>query len=305
MGSPKWSRRTPDKVARQLGRLGIQVSATTVARLLKRLMGYSLRVNHKKVESGVRNPPDPKQRDQQFHYIDQQRASFARRGHPTISVDTKKKDLIGNFKNNGSAWKKEAIPVNDHDYPSDAQGRMVPFGIYDPQANDGFVCVGDAADTPAFAVDSIERWWQEVGTQRYPQATDLLILADGGAANGPRSRVWHHQLQRQLCDPYGLTVTVCHYPPGASKWNPIEHRLFSEISKNWAGEPLVSFRKALHFIRTTKTDSGLRVQARRVRKKYQTGQTVPQADIDARSLCRHETLPAWNYTHYPWPLSEM
>jgi len=208
MGSPKWSRRTPEKIAQQLDRFGIQVSATTVARLLKKMMGYSLRVNPKKVESGVRTPPDPKQRDQQFHYIDQQRAAFARRGDPTLSIDTKKKELIGNFKNNGRAWKKEAIPVNDHDYPSDAQGRMVPFGIYDPQANDGWVCVGDSADTPAFAVDSIERWWQDVGCQRYPQATDLLILADGGPANGPRSRVWHHQLQRQLCDPYGLTVTV-------------------------------------------------------------------------------------------------
>jgi hypothetical protein len=305
MGSPKWSRRTPEKITQQLDHLGIQVSATTVARLLRELMGYSLRVNHKKVESGVRTPPDPQERDQQFHYIDQQRATFARQGDPIISIDTKKKELIGNFKRNGQAWKKEAVPVNDHDYPSDAEGRMVPFGIYDTQANDGWVCVGDSADTPAFAVDSIEGWWLEVGAQHYPQATDLLILADGGPANGPRSRLWHYQLQRQLCDPYGLTVTVCHFPPGASKWNPIEHRLFSEISKNWAGEPLVSFRTALHFIRTTTTEAGLRVQARRVRKKYKTGVKVAQKDIDALALCRHNTLPQWNYTLYPWPLSEM
>lgn len=305
MGSPKWSRRTPAKIARELDRRGIQVGATTVARLLKKLLGYSLRVNHKKVESGVRNPPDPKERDQQFHYIDDPRTSFARRGAPSISVDTKKKDLIGNFKNNGRAWKKEALAVNDPDYPSDAEGRMVPFGIFDPLANAGLVCVGDSADTPAFAVDSIERWWREQGCQRYPQATDLLILADCGGATGPRSRVWLHHLQRQLCDPYGLTVTVCHYPPGASKWNPIEHRMFSEISKTWAGEPLVSFRTALHFIRTTTTDAGLRVEARRIRKQYQTGETIPQEDLDALCLCRHETLPAWNYTLYPWPLSEM
>ncbi len=301
---PKWSRCTPEKIARQLRRLGIEVSPTTVARLLKKL-GYALRVNHKKVESGVRKPPDPKLRDQQFHYIEDQFVSFACRGEPIISVDTKKKELIGNFKNNGRAWKREAIRVNDHDYPSDADGRMVPFGIYDPQMDDGFVCVGNSGDTPAFALDTITRWWRQVGLQRYPQATDLLILADCGGANGPRARVWLHQLQRQLCDPYGLTVTVCHYPPGASKWNLIEHRLFSQISKSWEGEPLVSFDKAISFIRNTKTDSGLRVRACRVRKHYPIGQKIPQADFEALSRCPHQTLPAWNYTVYPWPLSEM
>jgi hypothetical protein len=305
MGSPRWSRSTPAKISRQLRRLGIQVGATTVARLLKRLMGYGLRVNHKKVESGVRNPPDPKQRDRQFHYIEDQFVAFTCQGHPILSIDTKKKELIGNFRNNGRAWKMAAIPVNDHDYPSDAEGHMVPFGIYDPQADDGLVCVGDSGDTPALAVDSIERWWRQVGCHRYPQATDLLLLADCGGANGPRSRVWLHQLQRQLCDPYGLTVSVSHYPPGASKWNLIEHRLFSQITKSWAGEPLVSFDKALSFIRSTKTESGLRVRACRMPRSYATGQKIPQADFEALALCRHETLPAWNYTLYPWPLSEV
>lgn len=297
----KWCRTTPAKIARELGQAGIQVSASTVRRLLTRLLGYALRVNHKKVESGVRHPPNPKERDRQFDYLGDLREAFARQGHPIISVDTKKKDLIGNFKNGGCAWKKEAIPVYDHDFPSDAVGRMVPFGIYDTQANHGFVCVGASADTPAFAVDAIERWWVEVGDQRYPHAADLLILADCGGANGYRSRVWKYRLQKQLCDAHGLTVTVCHYPPGASKWNPIEHRLFSEISKNWAGEPLVSFGTALHYIRTTQTAAGLRVTARQVRKKYETGEKIPQAEMDTLCVASHEILPAWNYTLFPWP----
>jgi len=301
----KWCRTTPAKIAAALGQAGIQVSPSTVRRLLKKLLGYSLRVNHKKVESGIRKPPNPQDRDRQFDYIGEQRESFARQGYPIISVDTKKKDLIGNFKNGGCAWKKKAIPVYDHDFPSDAVGRMVPFGIYDPQANRGFVHVGTSAETPAFAVDAIERWWVEEGDRRYPHAADLLILADCGGANGYRSRAWKYRLQKQLCDRHGLTVTVCHYPPGASKWNPIEHRLFSEISKRWAGEPLVSFRKALHYMRTTTTSSGLRVKARLVRKKYATGEKIPQADMDALTVCEHETLPAWNYTLFPWPSANM
>jgi hypothetical protein len=295
----KWCRTTPAKIATHLQQAGIQVGASTVRRLLTQLLGVSLRVNHKKVESGIRNPPKPKERDDQFLYIDDQRQSFARQGLPTISVDTKKKDLIGNFKNAGRAWKKEPTPVYDHDFPSDAVGRMVPYGIYDTQANHGFVCVGNSAETPAFAVDAIERWWLEEGSARYAEATELLILADCGGANGHRSRVWKYRLQKQLCDVYDLTVTVCHYPPGASKWNPIEHRVFSEISKNWAGEPLMSFQAALHYMRTTKTDTGLQVEARYIRAKYETGEKVPQPEMNALYLKRHDTLPAWNYTLAP------
>lgn len=298
MGNFQWCRATPAKVAEALRAAGIQVGASTVRRLLKELK-YSLRVNHKKVESGHRNPPDPKERDHQFHHIGDLRASFAQRGLPTISVDCKKKDLIGNFQNGGRTWKKEPTPVYDHDFPSDAKGRMVPYGIYDIQANHGFICVGNSAETPAFAVDSIERWWLEEGCARYAQATQLLILADCGGANGCRSRVWKYRLQKQLCDVYGLTVTVGHYPPGASKWNPIEHRLFSEISKNWAGEPLVSFQTALQYMRTTKTDSGLEVEARFVRAKYETGEQVPQAEMEALCLTHYPALPAWNYTLAP------
>lgn len=297
-GGLKWCRTTPAKIAAALRSAGIQVGASTVRRLLKQL-GYSLRVNHKKVESGHRNPPKAKERDCQFHHIGDLRESFARHGLPSISVDCKKKDLIGNFHNGGRTWSQEPTPVYDHDFPSDAVGRMVPYGIYDTQANHGFVCVGNSAETPAFAVDSIERWWLEQGCARYAQATQLLILADCGGANSARSRVWKYRLQKQLCDVYGLTVTVCHYPPGASKWNPIEHRLFSEISKNWAGVPLVSYRTALQYIRTTKTDAGLEVEARFVRAKYETGEKVPQPEMDALCLTHYDALPAWNYTLAP------
>jgi len=299
MRSLKWCRTTPAKVASVLRQAGIQVGASTVRRLLKEILGYSLRVNHKSVESGNRNPPDPQQRDAQFRHIDATRTGFAHRGLPSISVDTKKKQLIGPFKNNGCAWKKEPIAVYDHDFPSDARGRMAPFGIYDTQANHGFVWVGTSAETPAFAVDGIEHWWTHIGSQRYPHANELLILADCGGANGYRSRVWKYRLQKQLCDAHGLTVTVCHYPPGASKWNPIEHRLFSEISKRWAGEPLVSYQAALNYIRSTRTDSGLRVQAHFVRRKYRTGERVTQADMDTLFLTPHDTRPAWNYSLAP------
>ena len=303
----KWCRTTPAKIAAALRQVGVQVGASTVRRLLTGLLGFSLRVNHKKIESGNRNPPPPKMRDAQFHYIDDLRTSCARRGIPCISVDTKKKELIGNFKNNGCAWKDEPIAVYDHDFPSDAAGKIVPFGIYDTQANLAFVNVGISGDTPAMAVDSIEHWWQSFGQKRYPQATELLILADSGGANSTRSRVWKHHLKKQLCDGHGLTVTICHYPPGASKWNPIDHRLFSQITKRWAGEPLVSYATALHFIRTTNTATGLRVAARLERRKYATGVTVAQADMEttAVALSPHERLPDWNYTLHPWPTNEM
>ena len=295
----KWCRKTPAKVAQELRKADIQVSASTVSRLLKKLLRYSLRVNHKKVESGNRNPPKPKERDRQFQYIGDLRSSFARRGNPIVSVDTKKKELVGNFKNGGQAWAKEPDLVYDHDFRSDARGRMVPFGIYDTRANRGFVCVGTSAETPAFAVDSIDCWWMKEGRKRHPGRTELLILADCGGANSARSRAWKHRLQTRLCDARGLTVTVCHYPPGASKWNPIEHRLFSEITKNWAGKPLRSFETALKHIRRTKTTTGLRVRARLIEKDYQTGEKVSDEEMKSLCLSRHKDLPSWNYTLSP------
>ena len=294
----KWTRRTTEKISKLLKTLGIEVSPNTVARLLRKL-GYSLRVNAKKIESGSKNPPTPEERNQQFEYISQMREAFARNGNPIISIDTKKKELIGNFKNNGHSWEEEPVPVNDHDFPSDASGIAVPYGIYDTQANRGFVMVGVGAQTPAFVVDSIEYWWVNRGRQTYPDATEILILGDCGGGNSARSRVFKYRLQTQLCDRHGLTVTVSHYPPGASKWNPIEHRLFSEISKNWAGKPLDSYQTVLNYIRTTKTATGLDTEASLSRKRYKKGEKVPENEMKKLALLRHEILPNWNYTVHP------
>jgi hypothetical protein len=299
MSGIKWCRKTPARVAQELQKAGIDVGATTVRRLLRELMGYSLRVNHKKIESGNRNPPDPKLRDQQFERISSVREMFASRGDPIISVDTKKKELIGNFKNNGRAWLGEPEPVYDHDFPSDAVGRMIPFGIYDTQHNRGYICINKSAETPAFAVDSIQLWWCEQGRTLYPCSTELLILADCGGANSSRARAWKYRIQNQLCDGLGLTVTVCHYPPGASKWNPIEHRVFSEITKNWAGKPLRTFRTALHCIRRTQTTTGLQIAAKVVKRAYRKGEKISDTEMQTININRHEHLPDWNYTIAP------
>jgi hypothetical protein len=298
MTDRKWTRKTTGKIAKELKKLGIKVSAKTVGNLLKS-MGYSLRVNQKKIASGSKNPPKPKERNRQFEYISELRETFAKKGNPIISVDAKKKELIGNFKNAGKAWEKEALPVNDHDFRSDARGLAVPFGLYDTQANLGYVSVGNSAETPAFAVDSIEHWWIHYGQKLYPSARELLVLADCGGANAARSRVLKYEIQRQFCDVYNLKVTFCHYPPGTSKWNPIEHRLFSQITKNWAGKPLVSFKAAANYIRGTRTESGLKVRAWLVRRKYEKGKKVSEEEMKKVVLSRHKTLPQWNYTISP------
>ncbi len=201
-------------------------------------MGFSLRVNHKTLESGNKNPPPRRVRNRQFKYIKQKREEFASRGSPVVRVDTKKKEQIGNFKNHGVSWERNPYLVKDHDFRSDAEGMAIPYGIYDSQANLGFVVVGTSYETPAFAVDAIVLWWKDCGRIMYPKTDELLILADCGGGNSARARAWKYHLQHRLCDPYGLTVTVCHYLPGASKWNPIEHHLFSQISNNWAVKPL-------------------------------------------------------------------
>lgn len=294
----KWTRKTTEKIAAQLARLNIIISARTVARLLKSLR-YSLRVNQKRLASGSKNPPAPEVRDQQFDYIRQQREEFADRGSPIISVDAKKKERIGRFKNPGAAWETQAQQVNDHDFPSDATGIAIPYGVYDTQANFGFVGVGTSAETPAFVVAVIELWWKLCGLRMYPDAEEVLLLADCGGGNDYRSRVFKHRLQHRICNPYGLTVTVCHYPPGASKWNPIEHRLFPEISKNWAGQPLETYETVVKHIRTTKTETGLRVRARLIKKTYPKGEQVSDQEMEALALNRHETCSDWNYTLTP------
>jgi hypothetical protein len=268
-----------------------------ISRLLK-AAGYRLRLNVKEHEG----KPHP-DRDQQFEYSREQRDRHQQAGQPTISVDTKKKEWVGNFKNAGRIWCQEAEAVNIHDFLSEGVGRAVPYGIYDLQHNRGTVYVGQSADTPTFAVDNLLDWCQTELPQRFPGATHLFIEADGGGSNGSHSRVFKQQLQEKLADGLGLTLTVCHYPPGTSKWNPIEHRLFSEISKTWAGCPLRSFELVLDYLRDTKTQTGLTVQAHLVTAPYPTGVKVPDAVMEALNIQAHDTCPQWNYTIRPRPVS--
>jgi hypothetical protein len=298
MSDLKWTRKSTVKIASQLERLDIEVCPNTVSRLLHD-MGYSLRVNRKIIESGNKNPPPRKVRNQRFLYICRKREEFSGSNSPIISVDTKKKELIGSFKNAEASWQQKPWPVNDHDFRSDADGMLIPYGIYDTEANQGFVVCGAQHETPAFAVDSIVLWWESCGCHIYDKATELLILADCGGGNSARARAWKFHIQKRLCDPYRIAATVCHYPPGASKWNPIEHRLFSEISKNWAGRPLESYETATHYIRTTRTCSGLRVRSRLHRKNYEPGERILDAEFKRLLLNPHKILPKWNYTLTP------
>jgi len=242
----------------------------------------SLKANRKRFTG----PPHP-DRDCQFRYILKQKGRFLRNNLPAISVDTKHKELIGDFKNPGQTWVREPIEVNAHDFPQDALCKAAPYGVYDVGRNDGFVHVGLSSDTPQFAVDSIRQWWLTYGRKHYCQASELLILADAGGSNGYRLR---H---------FNLKVTVCHFPRGASKWNPVEHRLFGPISCHWAGVPLRSLELLLRLIRTTVTDSGLKVCARLTRKTYRTGIRVSDAEIKLLNLRRHKVCPQWNYTIEP------
>jgi hypothetical protein len=289
----KWTRRTTEKIAEQLRSVGIDVCANTVAGLLKQL-GFRLRVNHKKLTRRA----DPA-RDAQFAYISAQRQHFAANGWPIVSVDAKHRELVGNFANAGAAWSKEPVAVNTYDFPSLADGVAIPYGIYDVGANLGSVFVGTSHNTATFAVDSLARWWVYDGRRRYPESAHLLILADGGSSNGAKVRAWKHALQERLCDRHGLSVTVCHYPTGASKWNPVEHRLFSEISKNWAGRPLESYETVLNYIRTTTTVTGLRVKAYLVTTDYPTGVRTSDDEMAALRISPHDTQPGRNYTLDP------
>ena len=294
MNGRKWVRVSLRHLSRQLGEAGHPASPPTVRRLLDD-QGYRLHANTKQLESSAAHP----NRDEQFQYITEQRRAFRVAGLPEISVDTKKKELIGRFKNAGRVWSQEAEAVNVHDFRPDALGRAVPYGIYDLTHNRGTVYVGQSADTPRFAVDLLARWWVDEGQDAFPAASELLILADGGGSNSARSRVWKQQIQEQLCDRYGLAVTVCHYPPGCSKWNPIEHRLFGPISSIWAGRPLDTWETMLGYLQGTTTTTGLTVRAARHDGAYQTGESVPDAVMATLNLTRHDVCPTWNYTLRP------
>jgi hypothetical protein len=290
----KWVRSSLRSLSGRMKRAGHPASPPTVARLLGKL-GYALHVNAKKLDARAERPD----RQAQFEHIAGQRTAFTAVGQPIISVDTKKKELVGNFKNGGATWSRKATAVNVHDFPQDALGRAVPYGIYEPLRHRGAVYVGNSADTPQFAVDVIVRWWEDTGRMHYQAADQLLILADGGGSNGYRARLWKQQIQEQLCDRFSLAVTVCHYPTGCSKWNPVEHRLFGPISINWAGLPLLTWDTLLACIRGTQTTTGLVVQAFLQEGAYATGIKVSDAVMETLNLERHAICPNWNYTIRP------
>ena len=289
----KWVRSSLRQLSRRLGEIGHRVSPPTVGRLL-RDRDYSLRVNSKQ-EAGAQHPD----RGEQFRYLEGQKQAFLAAGQPVISVDTKKKELVGNFAHAGRAWGQGAERVNLHDFPQDALGRAVPYGIYDLRHNRGAVYVGESADTPRFAVDAIVAWWHDEGEAAHPGARELLVLADSGGSNGCQPRAWKGQLQAQLADRLGLTVTVCHYPTGCSKWNPVERRLFGPISINWAGQPLRTFERLVGLIRGTTNGGGLTVRAERLPGEYPTGETLSDAEMKRLAVERHKTCPRWNYTIRP------
>jgi Rhodopirellula transposase DDE domain len=290
----RWTTKSTSHLAQALAKAGHEVSADTVGRLLKQA-GYSLQGNAKTVEG--RQHPD---RDAQFRYINAQVAAFQASGDPVISCDAKKKELVGNFANKGIEWMPAGAPerVNVHDFADKDLGKATPYGIYDVTANTGWVNVGTDADTGAFAVESIRRWWQTVGRQAYPRATRLLITADSGGSNGSRLRLWKTELSA-LAAQTGLEITVVHLPPGTSKWNRIEHRLFSHISMNWRGRPLTSHEVIIETIGAVTTRTGLKVRAALDTDTYPKGIRITDKDMkafEAKHLQRHQFHGDWNYT---------
>jgi hypothetical protein len=287
----KWSHKSLRKIQQRLPRC-YRVSLPTLSRLLRR-RSYSLRVNSKRCE-GKQSPG----RNQQFGYIECCRRRFEKQKCPIISVDSKKKELVGNFRNAGRAWRRRVRGVNVYDFPSEADGKGLPYGIYEITHNEGFVVVGSSHDTPTFAVASIRCWWLARGRKLFPRKKHLLIQADCGGSNGNRCWLWKVGLQA-FADEFGLTLIVTHYPTGASKWNRIEHRLFCLISSNWAGIPLDSFETILKHIRTTRSTTGLRCWARLDHREYPTQIKASPEEIAHLRIQYHKTFPQWNYTIYP------
>ena len=290
----KWSSKSTYQIRDQLVALGHPMSEDTVARWLKEL-DYSLQANVKEREGS--SPPE---RDSQFRYINALAKKYMARREPVISVDAKKKERVGAFKNGGRQWRAKGNPVevNVYDYPSLAVGTAVPYGAYDLQRNQGLVNVGMSHDTAEFAVESIRRWWSKIGRPVYPKACRLLICADGGGSNGSRNRAWKYHLQ-ELSDQIALEITVCHYPPGTSKWNKIEHRMFSFISMNWKGQPLASFETVINLISATKTRTGLNIRAVLDESHYEKGLSITDEEMQKLRLRKHEHNPQWNYTLCP------
>ena len=290
----RWTSKSTRKLAAELQAMGHTISATLVAELLVQ-QGYTLQAN-RKTREGSQHPD----RDAQFHYLNDQIHGAQQRGEPVISVDTKKKELVGDFKNPGREWRPKGTPerVRVHDFVIPEQGKAIPYGVYDLSRDEGWVSVGIDHDTASFAMNAIRSWWQKMGRTVYGGASHLTVTADGGGSTGSRSRLWKWELQ-QFANRTGLTITVCHYPPGTSKWNKIEHRLFSYIAMNWRGKALTSLATIVSLIGTTTTTSGLRVRSEIDKRSYPKGVTITDEQMQQLHLKRHEFHGDWNYTIHP------
>ena len=290
----RWTCKSTRLLAAELQRRGYRIGDRKVADLLHQ-MRYSLQANAKMLEG--KQHPD---RNAQFEYINRQTKAFQRRGQPVISIDTKKKELVGNFKNGGREWRPQGEPERTtvHDFEDKTLGKIIPYGIYDVNDNSGWVSVGIDHDTADFAVDSILSWWKQMGSKTYPGAVELLIMADAGGSNGSRLRLWKIGVQR-LANTTGLRINVCHFPPGTSKWNKIEHRMFSFITQNWRGRPLISHEAIVNLIGSTTTTTGLKIKAKLNRKKYPTGIKVTDSELAKVRIKPAKFHGEWNYTVVP------
>jgi len=294
MSPLRWTSKSTAKLAEELTRQNHPVSDRTVAMLLKQ-NGYSLQANRKSQEGS--SHPD---RNAQFEYINRQVRAFQKGQQPVVSVDTKKKELVGEFKNPGEEWQLKGQPqlVNVHDFPDKKLGKAIPYGVYDLAGNEGWVSVGIDHDTAEFACASILRWWNEMGSTRFPRATELMITADGGGSNSSRNRLWKKSLQG-LADELGMKLKICHFPPGTSKWNKIEHRLFCFITKNWRGRPLTTYEVIVNLIASTTTRTGLIVRAALDPREYETGIKVSDDDLKHLRITHAKFHGEWNYTIKP------
>ena len=291
MSRLKWTNKSTYTIADELKNKNQSISEGTVGSVIKSL-GYSLQANIKSKENG-----SLAERDSQFRYINEQVKLFARKNMPVISVDTKKKELVGNFKNNGRKWMKKgkAEIVNVYDFECLAKGKAIPYGIYEVLKNNGFVNVGMSHDTSEFAVESIRQWWRNIGKRNYQNAKELLICADSGGSNANRSKLWKFYLQR-FANKNRLKITVCHLPPGTSKWNKIEHKMFSFISMNWKGKPLRNYEMILNLIEGTKTNKGLKIKAKMDKKIYELGKKISEKEMEKINIEHHKINSQWNYT---------
>ena len=294
MSPLRWTCKSAAKLAAELGSKGYRASERSVNRLLHTL-GYSLQSNRKTIEGG--DHPD---RDAQFQYLNRRVKAFQRLGQPVVSVDTKKKELVGQFRNGGREWRPERCPeeVKVHDFKDKDLGKAIPYGVYDQTTNAGWVCVGVDHDTAEFAVETLRRWWRKMGSRVYPEATKLLITADGGGSNGSRCRLWRVELQG-LADEIGLRISVCHFPPGTSKWNKIEHRMFCHITVNWRGRPLVSREVVVNLIGHTTTKEGLSIRSELDANSYPLGREVTDGQMNGLSIKLDKFHGEWNYTILP------